>query len=166
MAFHTMTESNKKPKFPQAGDWVEILKMPGARGQVMDVDRRRKRARVRVRDQEWVLPLRRLTPGEPPDPADLPSGSSHVYTTGPTPYEIDLHGMRVEDAIAGAEKALDQALVAGQSRLKIIHGFGAGRVRKAIREMLTNHPNVKDFHFGDPIEGGLACTIAELHYPR
>ncbi len=160
--------SKRKPQteFPRPGDWVEVRSVRGGRGQVVQVDRRRKRGRVRINHQEWDLPLSDMVPAEAPEPTPAPTGSVSQQISGPTVHEIDLHGLRVEEAIPLAQKGLDQALVAGLGCFKIIHGHGSGRLRASIRDMLASHPNVQNFHFGDPIEGGLACTVAVLHYSR
>ena len=57
---------------------------------------------------------------------------------------------------------MDQAVVHHLDRLKIIHGHGTGALRKAIHEFLARHPHVAAYRRGEPHEGGLACTIAEL----
>ncbi len=142
------------------GAWVEIEGMAGI-GKVIEVDERRRRARVLVQNQEWVLALKKLAPTRPPD---LPSETNLVKVTGTQSihHEIDLHGMRVEDALEIVDRALDQAVVSKLPQLKIIHGHGTGAVRNAIRRMLARHPHVAHYRFGSPVEGGLACTIAEI----
>lgn len=146
----------------QVGQWVAIEGMPGV-AQLLTVDVRRRRARVLLHNQEWVVALKRLSSAERPR---LPESRKKVRFTykGNTTvrHEIDLHGMRVEDALGAVDYALDQAVVHHLTSLKIIHGYGTGAVRMAVREMLETHPHVAYFRFGNPMEGGLACTIAEL----
>ncbi|MCL5269330.1 MAG: Smr/MutS family protein [bacterium] len=166
-----MSKSHAKDPVPQPprllapGDWVALEGM-GRVGRVAAVDPRRKRARVDVGGQEWVLELRKLTPVQPPEdlrPAQL---VNVIGAAGPILHEIDLHGMRVEEALALVDRALDQAVVNHLRQVKIIHGFGTGRVREAVRRMLATHHHVVHYHFGSPMEGGLGCTIAEIRPAR
>lgn len=144
----------------KVGGWVDIEGMAGV-GRILEVDERRRQARILVNDQEWVMALKKLTPTKPPKITASP-GRIRVSGGPPVAHEIDLHGMRVEDAMELVDRALDQAVVNHLSQLKIIHGHGTGAVRNAIREMLNRHPHVTHYRFGGPTEGGLACTIAEI----
>ena len=76
--------------------------------------------------------------------------------------EVNLIGQRVEEAIEAAERAIDQALVSGASRLRVIHGHGTGRLREGIREHFRSHPAVEKLRSGDKSEGGNGATILEL----
>jgi len=76
--------------------------------------------------------------------------------------ELNVIGYRVDDAIPLIDKTIDRALVGGQMSLRIIHGFGTGRLREAIRSHLKGIPFVKGFSSADPKVGGGAITIVEL----
>jgi DNA mismatch repair protein MutS2 len=76
--------------------------------------------------------------------------------------ELNVVGYRVNDAIPLIDKAIDRALVDGQLSLRIIHGFGTGRLRQAIRLHLKDLPFVKSFCSAEPRVGGGAITIVEL----
>ncbi len=80
---------------------------------------------------------------------------------GPT-AEINVIGQRVEEAIDAAEKALDQALLAGASRLRVVHGHGTGRLRDGLREHFRAHGSVESLRAADAREGGNGATILEL----
>lgn len=142
------------------GQWVEIEGMSGV-ARVLKLDLRRRRARVLLHNQEWIVALKRLSPTQPPDPP-RPRKMVRVIGGSAIRHQVDLHGLRVEDALAAVDYALDQAIVNDLASLKIIHGHGTGALRLAIREMLATHPHVTTYRFGSPMEGGLACTIAEL----
>lgn len=75
---------------------------------------------------------------------------------------LDLHGMRVEEALERFEKFLDQALVAGFAHVKIMHGQGTGRLGKALHNHFRRHPNVKAFRYAEPHEGGGGVTVVEF----
>jgi DNA mismatch repair protein MutS2 len=76
--------------------------------------------------------------------------------------ELNVVGYRVNDAIPLIDKAIDRALVDGQLSLRIIHGFGTGRLRQAIRLHLKDLPFVKSFCSAESSVGGGAITIVEL----
>ena len=81
---------------------------------------------------------------------------------GSPPKELNVIGYRVEDAITLIDKTIDRALVDGHLSIKIIHGFGTGRLRGAIRTHLEDIPSVRHVCSADPRFGGDAITIVEL----
>ena len=76
--------------------------------------------------------------------------------------ELNLIGQRVDDALDESDKFLDRALLEGKEAVRIIHGFGTGTLRKAIREHLRKHPAVKSWRPGADNEGGDGATIVEF----
>ncbi len=81
---------------------------------------------------------------------------------GLPPRELNVIGYRVDDAIPLIDKTIDRALVEGELTLRIIHGFGTGRLRKAIREHLKGVSFVKNICSADPKSGGDAITLVDL----
>jgi len=77
------------------------------------------------------------------------------------PRELNVIGFRVDDAIPLIDKTIDRALVDGELTLRIIHGFGTGRLRDAIRGHLRGVPFVKRVLSADLRLGGDAITIVE-----
>jgi DNA mismatch repair protein MutS2 len=78
------------------------------------------------------------------------------------PAEINVIGSTAEDARDQVDKFLDQAYLAGRTRLRIIHGHGKGILRKSLHEMFASHPHVEKFYPAPPNEGGAGATIVEL----
>ncbi len=76
--------------------------------------------------------------------------------------ELNLIGQRVDDAIDESDKFLDRSLMQGKQAVRIIHGFGTGALRKALRDHLRKHPAVKSWRPGGENEGGDGATIAVL----
>ena len=74
-------------------------------------------------------------------------------------YEINVIGMRYEEAMAMVDKFLDNALVHNYPHVRIVHGMGTGVLRKGVRQMLTKNKNVVSFRDGGPNEGGLGATL-------
>ena len=71
-------------------------------------------------------------------------------------------GSRLDEAIDAAEKALDQALMSGAARLRVIHGHGTGRLRDGLREHFRGYASVAGLKAADAREGGNGATILEL----
>ncbi len=76
--------------------------------------------------------------------------------------EIDVRGMRVDEAIAEVDKFLNDALIFSFSEVRIIHGKGEGILRKAIEEYLKEFPYVRSFRLADESEGGSGVTVVYL----
>ncbi len=76
--------------------------------------------------------------------------------------EINLIGRTVDEATEELEKYLDRAFLAGLPRVRIIHGHGAGILRRGVREFLKGHPHVATIAEAEQIEGGQGATIVEL----
>ena len=102
--------------------------------------------------------------GPPPAPRSRSVPDSRVEEPaggGPVP-EVNVIGSRLDDAIPAVEKALDDALLAGEAMLRVIHGHGTGRLRDGLRDHLRSHPAVASLRAAPPREGGNGATILEL----
>ncbi|NLC11116.1 MAG: endonuclease MutS2 [Firmicutes bacterium] len=76
--------------------------------------------------------------------------------------EIDLRGKTVDESIEVLNKYLDDAVLAGLSSARIIHGKGTGSLRKGVQLYLKNHPLVSSFRLGERGEGGSGVTVIYL----
>jgi DNA mismatch repair protein MutS2 len=76
--------------------------------------------------------------------------------------EINLIGRTVDEATEELEKYLDRAFLAGLPRVRIIHGHGAGILRRGVREFLRGHPHVATLAEAPQNEGGQGATLVEL----
>jgi DNA mismatch repair protein MutS2 len=76
--------------------------------------------------------------------------------------EINLIGRTVDEATGELEKYLDRAFLAGLPRVRIIHGHGAGILRRGVREFLKGHPHVALIAEAPQNEGGQGATLVEL----
>jgi DNA mismatch repair protein MutS2 len=77
-------------------------------------------------------------------------------------FELNVIGLTVEDALSKVDKFIDQALLHGLEKVRIIHGVGSGRLRDAIGQYLNGHGAVKSFSSGETLRGGRGITIVEL----
>jgi DNA mismatch repair protein MutS2 len=87
---------------------------------------------------------------------------SQSGSEGGAPGEINIIGMRVEEATQLVDKYLDEAALANRSRVRIIHGHGTGALRKGLGEFLKGHPLVERASFESEEHGGKAITVVEL----
>lgn len=78
------------------------------------------------------------------------------------PHELKLIGERVEPALERVDRFLDRAVLAGHREVRLVHGHGSGRLRAAVRELLSAHAHVARWRGGDRYEGGDGATIATL----
>jgi DNA mismatch repair protein MutS2 len=147
------------PRPITAGSWVDVATLGGRAGRVVEL--RDGNAVVNVGAIKMTVPLNALTPTENP-PSDVAVAWTADLPDAHAPTEIDLRGMRVDEAEAAVLQALDAAVRADLRSLRIIHGKGTGALRERVTEMLTKDTRVKQFRIGAWNEGGHGVTVAEL----
>ena len=79
------------------------------------------------------------------------------------PSEINVIGQTVDEASQKVEKFVDHAFLAGLPRVRIVHGSGMGILRKALRQLLKQHPHVASVIEAPQNEGGGGATLVELN---
>jgi DNA mismatch repair protein MutS2 len=78
------------------------------------------------------------------------------------PSEINVIGRTVDDASREVERFVDRAFLAGLPRVRVVHGSGMGILRKALRQLLQQHPHVESVAEPPQNEGGAGATVVEL----
>lgn len=73
--------------------------------------------------------------------------------------ELDLRGMRYEEAMAALEKHIDDCLINNLEFTYIIHGYGTGALRKGVQEQIKKNKQIKSSRSGGDGEGGSGVTI-------
>jgi DNA mismatch repair protein MutS2 len=76
--------------------------------------------------------------------------------------EINVIGCTVDEAIDRTERFLDETLVTDQRTVRVVHGHGKGQLRRAIADLLKDHPQVARFHAAPAEQGGGGVTVVEL----
>ncbi len=101
------------------------------------------------------------------EPQDTPAPTVKVTlprALGNTPSEINLIGLRVEEAVERLDSFINQSVLARLPEVRVVHGFGTGRLRNGIHAWLRQQKLIKSFRLGkdgtDP--GGSGCTIVFL----
>ncbi|HSG01535.1 MAG TPA: Smr/MutS family protein [Vicinamibacterales bacterium] len=127
-----------------------------------------KQVEVDVRGKRLRVPLDSLRHAPEPAPKAATSESGRrsprpgAVPDGGRPAELMVIGSTVEQAIARAEKFLDDALLSDTKRLRVIHGHGTGRLREALTKFFRGHPLVASVERAPDNEGGGGATIVEL----
>ncbi len=164
-----------EPAGPVAvGERVKVVSF-GTTGKLLALDEGKGQAEVEVGGKRMKVSAADLRPlsGAAAAPAvsrwaPIPRASLAGAKAAPAPKaaaprgEIVLVGLRVEAALSEVERAINDALLSGKGSLRVVHGFGSGRLAAAVREFLADHPGVSSHRPGDASEGGEAVTIAEL----
>jgi DNA mismatch repair protein MutS2 len=96
------------------------------------------------------------TGASPPTPAARPISDPRARAVR---AEVDLHGLTVTEALARAEDALNEALLADLPELRLVHGRRGGRIRAALHRHLSQIASVRAFRV-DPRNPG--ATIVTL----
>jgi DNA mismatch repair protein MutS2 len=76
--------------------------------------------------------------------------------------ELDVRGKRFVEAEPLVERWIDEAVLAGNSTLRLIHGKGTGMLGRGLQEYLRSHPSVESVRYGNENEGAGGVTIVEL----
>ena len=129
---------------------AEALTAPDRRGE-LDVSFGGLRARVGVGQ---IVRVEQRAAGAP-ERSTIPLAPSAAE-------EIEVRGQTLDEALPTIEKFLDDGFRAGVPRLRVVHGKGTGKMRLAVRGLLTKHPLVKSFDFAAPAEGGEGVTVIEM----
>jgi DNA mismatch repair protein MutS2 len=89
-------------------------------------------------------------------------GTAKMEAAARTMAELDVRGKRYIEAEPLVDQWIDEAVLAGNSPLRLIHGKGTGMLGRGLQEFLRAHPGVKNVRYGDENEGGGGVTIFDL----
>ena len=152
----------------EAGDYVRIKGQTSV-GQVMEISG--KNAVVMFGLMKTNVKAERLERTDAPKAAPLSSKTTFVSSeTQDRMYEkklnfkqdIDVRGMRGDEAIQAVTYFIDDAILVGVSRVRILHGTGTGILRTLIRQYLATVPGVAHFQDEHVQFGGAGITVVDL----
>jgi DNA mismatch repair protein MutS2 len=147
----------------EVGDWVQLLNTE-TNGQVLEINRDNlvlalgdlrsmvKRNRVKKISNKQAKKVVQ---------SNAFSGRISEAITNFKP-ELDLRGMRGENALQEVENYLDKAIMLGFPSIKLIHGKGDGILRKLIRDYLKKYTEVKKIEDEHADRGGDGITYVYL----
>ncbi len=157
-----------KPTGPiQVGQKVHIKKL-GVEGTVTAIEGDQfevQAGAVRLRLMAQDLSRRTIT--DEPAPTQEKTVEKKGRTTLPSvsgvPMELDLRGLRVEDALDKLDHYLEQAFTAGLPFGRIIHGKGTGALRETVRDTMRHSSYVSRWERGGDNEGGDGVSVVFFH---
>lgn len=113
--------------------------------------------------------VNRLQPAEKPKEQNKASTFISVQTRAEIrektlnfSQDIDVRGMRGDEALQTITYYIDDAIVAGVRNVRILHGTGSGILKTLIRQYLATVPAVADYHDEHVQLGGAGITIVEF----
>jgi DNA mismatch repair protein MutS2 len=120
-----------------------------------DLDVRGKRMRASVRDL-------RVVGGPAPSTVAAVRVNVALQPRETTEADLNVVGCTVDEAIARAERFLDESLLTDQHIVRVIHGYGTGQLKRALSGFFQRHPLVARFAPAPPEQGGGGVTVVEL----
>jgi DNA mismatch repair protein MutS2 len=162
---NTVKPEAKKPEVDadelKPGDWVK-LNDSETTGQVMEIARDNVIIAIgELRTVAKKNKVQKVSKKEVPKEVRR-NFNSHTGDIASFSPEIDVRGMRTEDALAVIERLFDRALMMGFGNLKIIHGKGDGILRKMIRQYLKKYDQVDRMEDEHLDRGGDGITYVYL----
>lgn len=129
-------------------------------GTVLSAPDAEQRVLLQTNDMKVKVPMKELALSPAPKKTSATSVQLNYEKLGSN--EIDVRGLRVEEAVMAVDKFLDEAILAGWEQIYIIHGKGTGALKKAIHEFLEQHRRVKSKGFArwNMVDTGM--TVVEL----
>ncbi|RFZ94301.1 endonuclease MutS2 [Mucilaginibacter conchicola] len=142
------------------GDWVKLID-GDTTGQVMEVIK--DNVVIAMGDLRTVVKKKRVEKVTRASvPKEIRRSSNQTGDMASFSPEIDVRGMRTEDALHAIEKLFDRALMMGFNNLKILHGKGDGILRKMIRQYLKKYEQVDRMEDEHADRGGDGITYVYL----
>lgn len=143
------------------GDWVKLTDSETT-GQVMEIIK--DNVVIAIGDLRTVAKKKRVIKvAKSTVPKEIrKSFQSHTGDIASFSPEIDVRGMRTEDALGNIERLFDRAIMMGFGNLKIIHGKGDGILRKMIRQYLRKYEQVDRMEDEHADRGGDGITYVYL----
>lgn len=130
-----------------------------------------KNAKVLFGMMYTTLPLKKLEPASKPKEESTMKAATFVSkeTTDAMREkklhfqpEIDIRGMRVNDAMTAVAYFIDDAILCEQSQVRILHGTGTGALREITRQYLSTVDGVRKYHDEHVQFGGAGITVVKL----
>lgn len=141
---------------------VVFVRSIGYDAEVIHIDREHNHLRVKVGSKEIEVSISYIGYSKGKLPETKIAGYTLHREEEPVPFQLNMVGLRVDEALSRLEPFLNHASLAGLNEVTIIHGVGTGQLLKAVRSYLTEHPLVIQFRSGEISEGGNGVTIVKM----
>lgn len=138
-----------------------IVKYAGSKGIIITI--RKDMAFVDCDGVRIKVPLKDLKPS---GNKKLPKVKQKAKITVEKPQfssvQLDLHGLRGEEAVEKLDIYLSDALITGYDEVLIYHGVGTGKLAYAVKTFLKTYPKVKSYKDAPANMGGMGATLVRL----
>ncbi len=157
-------EKKTQKQIMGVGDTARV-RSPGMEGKIVSIDG--DRITILVNGIRITLPAGMVDEVKSED--EGPPGYSIKFTRDvDLKDEINIRGLRVDDAILSLEKYIDDTILfAGDSsadrRFRIIHGIGKGILKEAVWKYLSKDKRIESFELAPQNEGGDGVTVVETY---
>ena len=159
-----------KEKPIEADSYVRVKGQPTI-GQVLEING--KTAVVMFGLMKTTVRVERLEHADPPQQQALSPGKASFISSATQSQlrekrlnfrqDIDVRGMRGDEALQAVTYFIDDAILVGVSRVRILHGTGTGILRTLIRQYLSTVSGVKEFRDEHVQFGGAGITVVDLY---
>ncbi|MEN6615505.1 MAG: Smr/MutS family protein, partial [Syntrophorhabdus sp.] len=139
------------------GDYV-LVKTLGSKGYVVDIDKEGNVFEVAIGNVRTKL-KRMFIAKTIEGPKGISKDPTEIKVERIDQPELNIVGMRVDEALKRLDQFIDRAVVQGVPQVKILHGVGTGRLMHAVRERLADTPYVRAYHADEHNAG---VTIVEF----
>jgi DNA mismatch repair protein MutS2 len=120
--------------------------------------------KMAVRTEQIEKVSNRQTKKETPGRSPITANSSHSLSEKKLQFkpEIDIRGMRSDEALQAVTYYIDDAIQCNAGRVRILHGTGTGALRQIVRDYLKTVSGIKQFQDEHVQFGGNGITVVEL----
>lgn len=144
------------------GDWVKI-EDSGSEGEILEITKNGSLI-IALGELRTVVKRNRVSKLRSKEKSKAIKRQSGVNSESIADFrpEVDVRGMRTEEALQQIELVLDRAVMIGYPSLKIVHGKGDGILRKFVRDYLRKYNHVSRFEDEHADRGGDGITYAYI----
>lgn len=169
------TPQVKEAPTPLLNNKIEVgayVKMAGSSsvGQILSMNS--KEAEVAFGQLRTKVKLSKLSPASKPQASGVNNTGYNLLNGGMSDEtrirqlnfrdEIDIRGMRADEALDKVTHFIDDALQFGINKVRILHGTGAGILRQLVRQQLAVTPGVARYEDEDVRMGGAGITVVTM----
>ena len=168
-----MKELGKEALIPNPLSIGETVRIKGQTSVGTIIAIEGKQATVTFGVMRTLVDIKRLEAAKPPSNSPEGEKTAVSFLTRQTQdsirqkhldfkQEIDVRGMRADEALQAVTYFIDDALLVNASRVRILHGTGTGALRQVIRQYLATVPGVVSAHDEHVQFGGAGITVVEF----
>ena len=160
---------SKQKETIATGDYVKMTGS-GTVGQVLSISG--KDAEVAFGQLRTKVKISKLTHATKPSGTLSNSAGYNLISNGPSDSsrlrqlnfrdEIDIRGLRADEALDKVTHFIDDALQFGVKKVRILHGTGAGILRQLVRQQLSATPGIAKYEDEDVRMGGTGITVVSI----